>query len=169
MERPLDEDSLFLMDEGRYNDVEMDFEMQLTASPSAVEEQDEGIQEQNVQNEELTDVRHSQQVTDNDRKHFGDASEWMTPKPLQYKKCVKMFGNVGKLFKLYDKRRDCFNEGVHKQIQAGIDGTTGLPAASVVAQSLGGYHDEDYGEVITYTGQGIDFFYPFIKKIIFRW
>jgi hypothetical protein len=99
---------------------------------------------------------HAQVITDEDRLHFGNATEWMNPKQLTHGKLKKTFGHVSTLFKRFDKRRDAFSAGVHCQIQAGIDGSTGLPAASVVAQSLGGYHDEDNGNVLIYTGQGGD-------------
>ncbi|KAL0489491.1 E3 ubiquitin-protein ligase [Acrasis kona] len=110
-------------------------------------------------NDELDDivkVRSSKSITKIDEAYFGDAEVWLRGKELSASGKTKHFGNVGKVFATFEKRRDCFQANIHKQIQAGIDGTSGLPAASVVAQSLGGYHDEDYGDVLTYTGQGGD-------------
>ncbi|MFE6615207.1 YDG/SRA domain-containing protein [Amycolatopsis sp. NPDC057786] len=50
-------------------------------------------------------------------------------------------------------RRDAFDRGVHKQLQAGISGTGDTGAKSIVVS--GGYSDDkDFGDEIIYTGHG---------------
>jgi putative restriction endonuclease len=57
---------------------------------------------------------------------------------------------VGQLFA---DRREAADAGVHKPLQAGISGSAGEGADSIVLN--GGYEDdEDNGEVILYTGHG---------------
>lgn len=54
---------------------------------------------------------------------------------------------------LFANRREAFNAGVHRQIQAGIAGHEASGAESIVVS--GGYEDdEDSGDTIVYTGQG---------------
>jgi hypothetical protein len=54
---------------------------------------------------------------------------------------------------LFDSRRALYDAGVHRQLQAGIAGGEQAGAESIVVS--GGYEDdEDYGDVIVYTGQG---------------
>ncbi|WP_414936251.1 YDG/SRA domain-containing protein [Amycolatopsis sp. cmx-11-51] len=50
-------------------------------------------------------------------------------------------------------RRDAFDRGVHRQLQAGISGTGETGARSIVVS--GGYSDDkDFGDEIIYTGHG---------------
>ncbi len=50
-------------------------------------------------------------------------------------------------------RRDAFDRGVHRQLQAGISGTGETGAKSIVVS--GGYSDDkDFGDEIIYTGHG---------------
>src|SRR5215831_7906617 len=54
---------------------------------------------------------------------------------------------------LFDSRRALYDAGVHRQLQAGIAGGEHAGAESIVVS--GGYEDdEDYGDLIVYTGQG---------------
>lgn len=54
---------------------------------------------------------------------------------------------------MFSNRRETFNAGVHRQIQAGIAGHEAKGAESIVVS--GGYEDdEDNGDTIVYTGQG---------------
>lgn len=54
---------------------------------------------------------------------------------------------------LFSKRKDLFDAGVHRQLQAGICGTAKEGAESIVVS--GGYADDaDYGDWMIYTGQG---------------
>jgi putative restriction endonuclease len=58
--------------------------------------------------------------------------------------------NVGSRF---DSRRALYDAGVHRTLQAGIVGRQNIGAESVVLS--GGYDDdEDFGDVIVYTGDG---------------
>jgi putative restriction endonuclease len=53
----------------------------------------------------------------------------------------------------YQDRREAFDKGVHRQLQAGISGTPAEGASSIVLN--GGYpDDEDEGNLIIYTGHG---------------
>jgi putative restriction endonuclease len=53
----------------------------------------------------------------------------------------------------FSSRRALFDAGVHRQLQAGIAGGEQAGAESIVVS--GGYEDdEDYGDLIVYTGQG---------------
>lgn len=53
----------------------------------------------------------------------------------------------------YNSRRLAHEAGVHRPLQAGICGTKATGAESIVVS--GGYKDdEDYGDVIIYTGHG---------------
>ncbi|MFG1976459.1 YDG/SRA domain-containing protein [Nonomuraea fuscirosea] len=55
--------------------------------------------------------------------------------------------------RLYDKRRQVHDAGVHRPLIAGISGTADEGADSIVVS--GGYpDDEDYGDTIIYTGHG---------------
>ncbi|MFJ1758410.1 YDG/SRA domain-containing protein [Kitasatospora sp. NPDC088134] len=57
------------------------------------------------------------------------------------------------LGQIFASRRLLFDAGVHRQLQAGISGRKEHGAQSIVVS--GGYEDdEDYGNVIIYTGQG---------------
>jgi putative restriction endonuclease len=54
---------------------------------------------------------------------------------------------------LFDSRRELHDAGVHAPLQAGISGSASEGADSIVVS--GGYEDdEDYGDVIVYTGHG---------------
>lgn len=53
----------------------------------------------------------------------------------------------------FSTRRQAHEAGVHRPLQAGICGTKKTGAESIVVS--GGYKDdEDYGDVIVYTGHG---------------
>jgi putative restriction endonuclease len=53
----------------------------------------------------------------------------------------------------FASRRDLYDSAIHRQLQRGISGTSVGGADSIVVS--GGYEDdEDYGDVIIYTGQG---------------
>jgi putative restriction endonuclease len=53
----------------------------------------------------------------------------------------------------FSSRRELYDAGVHRALQAGIVGRQAAGAESVVLS--GGYaDDEDYGDVILYTGDG---------------
>jgi putative restriction endonuclease len=53
----------------------------------------------------------------------------------------------------FGSRRELYDAGVHRALQAGIVGSSGSGAESIVLS--GGYaDDEDYGDVIIYTGHG---------------
>ena len=53
----------------------------------------------------------------------------------------------------FTSRRALLDAGVHRQLQAGIAGGAYTGAESIVVS--GGYEDdEDYGDLIVYTGQG---------------
>ena len=54
---------------------------------------------------------------------------------------------------LFDSRRAAYDAGVHRALVAGIVGAEHAGAESIVVS--GGYEDdEDYGDVIVYTGHG---------------
>src|SRR3954447_5679733 len=58
--------------------------------------------------------------------------------------------SIGQLF---NSRRELYDAGVHRTLQAGIVGRFNKGAESIVLS--GGYvDDEDYGEIIIYTGFG---------------
>jgi putative restriction endonuclease len=53
----------------------------------------------------------------------------------------------------FASRRELYDSAIHRQLQGGISGTSVEGADSIVVS--GGYEDdEDYGDVIIYTGQG---------------
>ena len=55
--------------------------------------------------------------------------------------------------RIFQSRKDIYNAGLHRNIQAGIACTESGGADSIVLS--GGYEDdEDFGDVIIYTGQG---------------
>lgn len=54
---------------------------------------------------------------------------------------------------LFESRRELYDQGVHRALQAGIVGKGGEGAESIVLS--GGYVDDrDDGDVIIYTGEG---------------
>lgn len=68
---------------------------------------------------------------------------------------MAMIGEIPnvKVGQLYESRRLAHEAGVHRPLQAGICGTKKTGAESIVVS--GGYKDdEDYGNVIVYTGHG---------------
>lgn len=70
-------------------------------------------------------------------------------------KAVAMIGEVPnvQVGQLYESRRLAHEAGIHRPLQAGICGTRKVGAESIVVS--GGYKDdEDYGNVIIYTGHG---------------
>ena len=66
----------------------------------------------------------------------------------------RVFGHVaGEAGATFNSRSDLANSGIHRPLQAGISGGASEGADSVVVS--GGYEDdEDYGDVIVYTGHG---------------
>ncbi|KAL0486096.1 hypothetical protein AKO1_001794 [Acrasis kona] len=66
----------------------------------------------------------------------------------------KVYGHVGTLFQTFSHRSECSSVGIHTPLQQAINGKNNIPAASVVASNKGGYHEEDYGDVMIYSGQG---------------
>ncbi|MFE1319686.1 YDG/SRA domain-containing protein [Kitasatospora phosalacinea] len=74
---------------------------------------------------------------------------------MKHDDATSLFGlvpgvDVGRVFA---DRRQLYDAGVHRQLQAGICGTKQHGAQSIVVS--GGYEDdEDHGDVIIYTGQG---------------
>lgn len=68
----------------------------------------------------------------------------------------RVHGHVGQMGKLYKDRRDLMKNNVMNGIVNGINGIGSFPAASVVANSGGGYDDcgGDFGNILIYTGQG---------------
>src|SRR5262245_14776028 len=53
----------------------------------------------------------------------------------------------------FASRRALFDAGIHRQLQAGIAGSSTVGAESIVLS--GGYEDdEDHGTLIIYTGEG---------------
>jgi putative restriction endonuclease len=67
----------------------------------------------------------------------------------------RVFGAIPKIpvGSLFRKRRDLAEAGVHRPLQAGISGAGKEGAESVVLS--GGYEDDqDYGDVVIYTGHG---------------
>ncbi|MEU7004743.1 YDG/SRA domain-containing protein [Nonomuraea sp. NPDC046570] len=55
---------------------------------------------------------------------------------------------------IFDSRRALHNAGVHRPLQAGICGTAERGGAESIVVSGGYKDDEDYGDVIIYTGHG---------------
>nr|CAG4710288.1 unnamed protein product [Naegleria fowleri] len=66
----------------------------------------------------------------------------------------RVYGHRDDVFKTYESRLECSKRGSHTPTQPGISGHFGVPADSIVAMAMGGYGDEDYGDVFIYTGQG---------------
>ena len=67
----------------------------------------------------------------------------------------RVFGHIEGVFEgqVFNNRLELSSIGVHRPIQAGISGSQNEGADSIVIS--GGYEDdEDYGDVIIYTGQG---------------
>jgi predicted restriction endonuclease len=55
---------------------------------------------------------------------------------------------------VFDNRRELHDAGVHRPLQAGICGTAARGGAESIVVSGGYKDDEDYGDVIIYTGHG---------------
>lgn len=66
-----------------------------------------------------------------------------------------IFGHIDgiKLGTQFLNRRELFNSGVHRQLQAGISGNS-LEGANSIVLSGGYIDDKDYGNEIVYTGHG---------------
>ncbi|KAG2393169.1 hypothetical protein C9374_009746 [Naegleria lovaniensis] len=110
-------------------------------------------------------LKRSPTVTEKDRKHMGNAEEWVNTirrrdgkKDSLLKPPIKIgsrvYGHRDDVFKAYESRIECSKRGSHTPTQPGISGHFGVPADSIVAMAMGGYGDEDYGDVFIYTGQG---------------
>eukprot|EP00818_Percolomonas_sp_WS_P001225 CAMPEP_0117447592 /NCGR_PEP_ID=MMETSP0759-20121206/6957_1 /TAXON_ID=63605 /ORGANISM="Percolomonas cosmopolitus, Strain WS" /LENGTH=520 /DNA_ID=CAMNT_0005239937 /DNA_START=294 /DNA_END=1853 /DNA_ORIENTATION=+ len=91
-------------------------------------------------------------LTPAERAKMGDAKKWVGKKMMKYN---HTYGNIGSMFQEYAFRTEMRTAGLHKSSMAGIDGVGRHPARCVVANSAGGYdNDEDSGDIMFYTGQG---------------
>ena len=109
-------------------------------------------------------LKRSSTITEKDKKFMGKASEWKTiryrdekadellTEPIRIKS--RVYGHRDDVFTVYETRLTCSRKGSHTPTQPGISGHFGVPSDSIVAMAMGGYGDEDYGDVFIYTGQG---------------
>jgi putative restriction endonuclease len=67
---------------------------------------------------------------------------------------MRIFGDIDgvPIGTTFPDRRALLDAGVHRQLQAGIAGSAAEGADSIVVS--GGYEDDDFGDLIIYTGQG---------------
>jgi hypothetical protein len=101
------------------------------------------------------DEKTSPDITEQDIAYLPPNPEsWLQP----ISRNKKEYGHVGDLLKVYEKRADLLTAKIHTLIQPAIDATGGFhnPASAVVAANLGGYHEQDFGNVLIYSGQGGD-------------
>ncbi|KAG2377882.1 hypothetical protein C9374_008967 [Naegleria lovaniensis] len=99
----------------------------------------------------------SPRITEQDKEHFGDASKWKGVTNANFLvKNKRIYGHVEGVLTTYDKRIDCSQSKTHRPPQCGIfgNGNNDEAAESICASSMGGYGDEDYGDILIYTGQG---------------
>lgn len=90
-------------------------------------------------------------VDDRDQLYIpNDSQKWLKTITI----CNKLYGHVGQLFHTYATRKDVANDKIHAQVQTAIDGFDITPACAIVAANQAGYHEDDYGEVLIYSGQG---------------
>ena len=105
--------------------------------------------------EEEDDDGRASHITDADRRVMGDAQLWKTIHGTQATP-GRFYGHIEDVLTVYEKRIECTRSQTHRPPQCGIsgNGNAGEAAESIVASSMGGYGDEDMGEIMIYTGQG---------------
>ncbi|EFC48138.1 predicted protein [Naegleria gruberi] len=132
-------------------------ESQVT-TPMEEQEDDEEEEEEDVNYSDLDEDEKNKRanyITDLDKKSIGDATKWthINESPDD---SGKLYGHVEPVFTTYEKRIQCSKSKTHRPPQCGIfgNGNNGEAAESIVASSMGGYGDEDMGDIMIYTGQG---------------
>ncbi|KAL0483070.1 hypothetical protein AKO1_014979 [Acrasis kona] len=102
---------------------------------------------------------YSKTINQDDMKCMTQSQKWMEKCDVPVDKKspktkTKIYGHFNELFKSFTTRKLITMTGLHNQNQSAIDGLNETPACAIVMSGVNGYHEEDYGDVVIYSGQG---------------